>query len=193
LIGDVIGFGEFMRIPYGFFTGILLLTVPNSAYASGLKEFVESLYKQYAWVSVLSPAAASKFVALQDEKLLTLNKYFSRALSTAIHEDARCKGDTKEICKIDFDILFASQDVFVSDLTVSHEVAGAVSVCFRTIDAKKCLRIEAIQSANGWRITDIVYLLKGSTLTNLLGLESRTAVDQPKGNMSTKSNRFSNQ
>ncbi len=177
-----------MRTPYGFITTLLFLMTPNFSYAFGLKEFVESLYKQYAWVSVLSPAAASKFVVLQDEKLPTLNKYFSKALSSAIHEDARCRWVTREICKIDFDILFASQDVVATDLTVSDEVSGVVSVCFRTVDAKKCLRIEASQDVDGWRIADIIYPLEDHSLTKVLGLKSHAVVGGSRGTIPAQAN-----
>jgi hypothetical protein len=150
---------------------LLLFATPKLVFASSLTDFVLNVYKQYSWVSVMAPSASSKFVALQDEKLVTLEKYFSKTLSSAIYADGICKRTTKEICKIDFDILFASQDVFASDLVVTNELAGSVSVCFKIINGAKCLRIEAHAKASDWRISNIVYSPEEYSLASILGIK----------------------
>ena len=94
-----------------------ILFLPASTTIAGehsksLIETVKLLYKRYSYEH--KPADTQ----LKDERLDVLEDFFVRDLAAAIKADSDCADTTGEICKIDFDILFDSQDSEASNVVI---------------------------------------------------------------------------
>jgi len=121
-------------------------------------ELVAKLYRQFAWEALMNdPGKAVDFL---DQPKAVLESYFEPKLAALILADRACAAATKEICKLDFAPLWASQDPSATDLRV---VAGSrpesVRVEFRHPgdDQQTVLIFELSPSSAGLRIKDIQY------------------------------------
>lgn len=143
-----------------------------------LSKLVSGMYARYAWVAVYSTASPPNAVPLALANRAELQATFVPDLAKAIWEDAQCAAKRGEICTLDFDILFDSQDPSASELTVQDDAQGAgVRACFKVADgARKCLSFVGASVHGAARVADIVYPGQRS-LRHLLGL---TAQPVPK-------------
>ncbi len=110
-----------------------------------------------------------KTVNAEDGKVLS--KYFSAELSKAISDDNKCVAKNGEFCKLDYDILFDSQDPVITDLNILGCGSECVKVCFKEIEKKKCITVNGQSNAGATRITDFVYE-DGRSLRKSLGLKN---------------------
>jgi hypothetical protein len=97
-------------------------------------------------------------------------------LSTLIALDAACAAQTREICKLDFDPIFASQDPNAADVVIKSLNPNKVRVEYNYPSSQQKIRLDyqLAQIAGRWRITDITYVsLGGPTLKTLLGGKPR--------------------
>lgn len=119
---------------------------------------VASLYKNYAWQAFTSQPELFGD-RLGSENQATLEQYFSPDLAKLLVEDAACEARTKEMCHLDFDPLFDSQDPRVTDLDVTNLSPGKVRVQFKDPVTDVVTRIEfkLVLVGNRWRIADIIY------------------------------------
>jgi len=136
-----------------FWTTGVLAAQPESE-----TKVVARLYKDYAW-QALSTQSELFGEGLRGESKATLEKYFAPDLAKVLVEDTACEIRTRELCNLDFDPLFDSQDPRVTDLDVARLSPGKVRVQFKDPVTDETTRIEfKLIMANGkWRITDIVY------------------------------------
>ncbi|QWT22150.1 hypothetical protein KPL74_09095 [Bacillus sp. NP157] len=153
---------------------------PNPARTKGppasATSLVARLYQAYAW-EALSPADALTSnlfgPGLADQPVTELGKYFDPSLASAIAADADCvKKHEGEICNLDFDILFASQDPAASDMTIADGGQGKVLVTYTypSNGQKVHLVYHTGNTSLGVRITDIVYRdMDNQSLRSLLG------------------------
>lgn len=143
--------------------------------ASSLQSLVAASYKEYAWTVVFGVDNTSRsFTSLSQESLVKLKRIFTDELALAVFNDAQCTRKTKEICALDFDILFDSQDPDVRDLTIQSKTAQSVEVCFIEQNAsRRCLELvgASANGKSGVRIYDIKYDKAGRTLRTTLKLK----------------------
>jgi hypothetical protein len=140
---------------------------------SSLKAIVEDAYKRYAWVSVFSmEKQGANGLPLKQETLSKLQEFFSHDLAAALRADSECSRKTGEICALDFDILFDSQDPEATDLVVTPVQKGRAEVCFNDqAKHRTCLLYVGVVEGGLPRIGDVVYS-DGRSLRQLLGLKT---------------------
>jgi hypothetical protein len=132
-----------------------------SAYAAQSEseaKVVARLYQDYAWQAMATqPDLFGEGLASASKN--RLEHYFAPELAHLLVEDSSCEAKNHEICNLDFDLLFDSQDPRVTDLEVTRLGPGRVRVHFNDpVTDKKTLIEFKLTLANGkWRITDIVY------------------------------------
>jgi hypothetical protein len=121
-------------------------------------EVVARLYKDYAW-QAFSTQSDLFGEGLGGESKATLQKYLTPDLAKLLVEDTACEIRTRELCNLDFDLLFDSQDPRITDLEVARLSPGNVRVQFKDPVTDKTTRIEykLVMVSGKWRITDIIY------------------------------------
>lgn len=132
---------------------------------------VARLYKDFAWQAIVSipdqsketKDAFGKEFARQNEGIL--QKYLDPTLSSLVVRDAKCTAKTREICNLDFDPIFASQDPSAVDLVVKSLAPGKVSVEYKYPSSGEKIKLEFRVAiiAGKWKITDIIYKNMGNT------------------------------
>jgi hypothetical protein len=157
---------------------IALLSLPSlSAGRDSGTAVVARLYKDFAWqafVSIDSNKEANAVFGkdLADQPRSVLEQYFDQTLSSLIARDADCAAKTREICKLDFDPIFASQDPSAADLVITSLKRDKVRVEYTHPSSQEKIRLDyqVAKIAGQWRITDITYpSLGGPSLRSLLG------------------------
>ncbi len=152
------------------------LFTPTTCFSSEnrLATLVSRVYQSYAWVAVFSISPPRNALPLAQASREELRGIFSPELAQAIWADAQCAQKRGEICLLDFEILFDSQDPSAVELTVrpgSH--AGEVIACFKDIEGtQKCLTFLGKAVGRSTRVTDIIYPGHQS-LRQVLGLPSK--------------------
>jgi hypothetical protein len=127
---------------------------------------VSRLYRDFAWEAVL---AQPEGLSLAQQPKAVLQRYFTPKLASALAADAACASRRREICRLDFLPLWASQDPSAQDLTVAQAGPGLVKVTFATPSSKQAtvLQLNVVPTKAGWRVADIVYP-SGPSLAALL-------------------------
>lgn len=158
------------------FALIACLTFSSASVAASKNEasVVTELYRAYAWeavVSVTYDETSPRLRHLADEKGAVLRQYFSPELTALLVADSECKVRTREICKLDFVPIFASQDPAAMDLSIKRIGPGSVKVSFTYPSSQEKIQIDyKVRLVGGkWLITDIVYPgLSNTSLRKLL-------------------------
>jgi hypothetical protein len=141
-------------------TAALALCINGSYAARPATEakVVATLYQDYAWQAITTQSDLfGEGLASASES--RLSRYFSPELAKLLVADSACQAKAREICNLDFDILFDSQDPRVADLDLQRVAPGRVHVRFTDPVTDKKTHIDfRLATVNGdWRITDIVY------------------------------------
>ncbi len=123
------------------------------------KGVVEKLYQDYAWVVLMDN---SDLVGLADQPEIELSKYFTASLSSLISKDHKCAEETQDVCNLDFDPIYDSQDPSGTHQLRIEQMnhASEVRVTFLprwSSPAVTELRFKMIDTPTGWRIDDIYY------------------------------------
>jgi hypothetical protein len=144
----------------------------NAAPSTGLKVLVEDLYERYEWEA--APENHDKIVygiTLHNEKLVTLQEYFSNDLASAIWKDTEASIKSGDLGEIDFVIIYDSQDPYVQKLKVTSLDEMRVEVCFQNYGSvDHCLIYKGEKKGSSYRIRDIIYLRHGGSLRQMLSL-----------------------
>lgn len=126
---------------------------------------VVGLYKDFAWSAMFAPDKQVDAIvgpSLMAQSRAVLARYFEPDLTRLLLKDAACwrAGLDGGTCRLDFDLLFASQDPAAGDMSFTSEPGDQVRVSFRypSNGQKIELRYLMKKTAAGWRIHDIVYL-----------------------------------
>jgi hypothetical protein len=160
-----------------FALSIALLSLPSLAAGRETgASLVARLYKDFAWqalVSIDSVKEANDVFGkdLAHQPSSVLGQYFDQTLSSLIARDADCAAKTREICKLDFDPIFASQDPSAADLVIKSLKPDKVRVEYSYPSSQEKIRLDykVAEIAGKWRITDITYLsLGGTSLRSIL-------------------------
>jgi hypothetical protein len=120
---------------------------------------VVRLYKDFAWQALASqPELFGEDLPHQPESIL--RKYFTPKLAKLLVQDAACQRRTQEICKLDFDVLFDSQDPRVTDLEIRLDGKHHVTVDYTDpVSGQKTLIQFAMEQVDGtWKIGDVTYM-----------------------------------
>ena len=119
---------------------------------------VGSLYKAFAW-QVLSNSNNIFGKPLTQQEGTILRRYFDQELASLLLKDRECAKASGEICNLDFDPIFASQDPAAVDLSIRAASNSMVSVEFTYPSNGEKVRLEyqLTKSQAGWRIGDIRY------------------------------------
>lgn len=119
---------------------------------------VANLYKAFAW-QALSNANDIFGKPLSQQERPILQRYFDEELASLLVEDRQCIGQTGEICNVDFDPIFASQDPAAIALSIRSAPNDIVAVEFTYPSSGEKVRLEyqLAKSQAGWRISDIRY------------------------------------
>lgn len=131
---------------------------------------VASLYKAFAWMTLSSSEHLFGKPLVQQEATV-LRRYFDAALTASIIEDRRCIEKSAEICNLDFDPIFATQDPGATDFSIHPKSDGVVAVEFTYPSSRERIRLEyrMVQTEGTWRIADIWYPgLSDSSLKQIL-------------------------
>jgi len=153
----------------------IAVVICGTAKAESAKSTVARLYKDFAWQALSSQSELFGDV-LANQKKSVLERYFSPDLAALFVQDASCQAKTKEICNLDFDPLFASQDPSVADLEIGDATANTVPVEFKSpaSNAKVKLEFKVTMITGTWKINDIVYTdMNKASLRKILSKSSR--------------------
>jgi hypothetical protein len=144
----------------------------SPALAEPLPDLVRKTYVQYAWVTLFSdPAIEAKYKQLSKENLTHLRAIFVPDLALAIYQDSRCVIQSGEICNLDSDILFSSQDPLAHDLVITSSGKNSATACFLAQQGRRrCFEFEGKMSGGKMLIYDIKYDQEGHTLRSMLSM-----------------------
>lgn len=132
---------------------------------------VASLYRNFSWEALVSDSALFGG-GLVDQTEPTLSQFFDRGLAKLIADDAACQRRKHAFCKLDFDILFHSQDPRIVDLRIEAGGVDTVEVKFKdpVTDKETFIAYTVTRTSHGWRISDVRYKNPGpESLRTLLG------------------------
>jgi len=145
--------------------GVISLALPilaTPAAASRLPDervvIVRNLYKVVAWQALSNSDNVFGKPLLQQEGSV-LRRYFDLELASLLVKDRYCIAQTGEICNLDFDPIFASQDPAAADLSIRSAPNDMVAVEFTYPSSGEKVRLEyrMAKTQAGWRISDIRY------------------------------------
>lgn len=127
--------------------------------AVSAKEPVVKLYRDYAWVVLIDDPGLQ---GLSTRSQKELSKYFTPSLASLLEKDRKCVEETREICSLDFDPIYDSQDpdgahqLRVEPMNVDHVVRVTFSPRGSSPEITE-LKFKMVDTSSGWRIDDIVY------------------------------------
>jgi hypothetical protein len=153
----------------------LAVAICGTARAESAKSVVARLYKDFAWQALSSQSELFGDV-LANQKKAVLERYFSPDLAALLLQDAACQAKTREICNLDFDPIFASQDPSVTDLEIGDAKSNTVPVEFKSPASNDAVRVNFKMTMVGgaWKISDITYnSMKQTSLKKLLSKTSQ--------------------
>ncbi|WP_139382609.1 CHAP domain-containing protein [Luteibacter sp. 22Crub2.1] len=129
----------------------------------GAVQAVAHLYRDHAWEAMASssgPTDTSFGPPIAQAPRRVLEQYFEKHLVDLLELDSRCVDKHKgDVCNLDFNILFSSQDPAATDLTVEATGTNHVMVSFTYPSNSEKIRIEylTVETPYGWRIKDIIF------------------------------------
>lgn len=154
--------------------------------ATGPVEVVTHLYRDHAWEAMASPSGLGDTgfgPPIAEAPRPVLGQYFEHRLVDLLLRDSSCQAKHEgEICNLDFNILFSSQDPAATDLAVEAVGHNRVRVSFTYPSNGEKIRIDylTVETSSGWRIKDIVYLNRNdSALVNILGRPTQSGAVAP--------------
>ena len=135
---------------------LVAITSPAHAAESSV-QVVARLYRNFAWEAVLAQPGAT---GLAQQPVSVLMQYFTPKLASALAEDAACAERRREVCALDFTLLWASQDPAAQDLYVTAgDGPSQVQVRFTYPSTRQVVQLtfRLVHTHSGWRVADIVY------------------------------------
>lgn len=130
---------------------------------------VARLYRDFAWEVVVAEPRADE-PGFIDQPARVLSKYLAPQLVRLLLADRACAAKREEICNLDFDPIWASQDPAATELKVRPgNKAGTVKVTFLYPGTAKPMDLlfELTQTPSGPRIRDVHYS-DGRSLVTIL-------------------------
>jgi len=162
LIGDLIG-GLCARWSILVLLSLSCTVHANNNSSSAASSTVYHLYRDYGWPALFqSSGEAERYLGkpIAEQSKEVLSKYFDPHLTQLFLNEADCNARSKgELCKLDFDPIFASQDDAAMDLVVKDAGSGNVDVQYTYPSSRQkiSLHFKLRNLSVGWRIYDIIY------------------------------------
>lgn len=125
---------------------------------------IYQLYRDFGWMALFAlEGKVARYLGgpIAKQSRSVLKKYFDPELTQLLLNEARCKAQRKgELCSLDFDPIFASQDPGATNLFIIAADPGTVLVRFTypSNGEKIQLKYQVKKHDLGWRIDDIIYL-----------------------------------
>lgn len=143
-------------------TAMLLTSQVCPAAPNNILAPVAAMYRNFAWEALTNDSELFGS-GLVNQPATVLSRYFDPQLSKMIADDAACQRRTESFCKIDFDILFDSQEPRIVDLTIASGAPGTVDVRFKdpVTDKQTLITYTVARQTAGWRISDVTYTRDG--------------------------------
>ena len=154
---------------YALIFSILLPMIKMPSMASNTEDnskqdqesIVYRVYKDFAWEAVFAQNGQENPVLgdpLVDQPVSILRKYFDPDLAKLLVKDAQC-ASSGQVCKLDFDPIFASQDNMVFDLRIHLIRSRVVETEYSLRPGGKIVRMlfKLKFTETGWIINDIIY------------------------------------
>lgn len=113
------------------------------------------LYYDYAWQAI---GLFNDMTGMEQQSLPELEKYFDKGLARLIRQDYERTRKTGEIGKLNFIIIFASQDAAATELEISPpDKKNVVKIRFTYPSNGQVIKLDykMVKTAAGWRIQDI--------------------------------------
>ena len=135
---------------------------------------VYRLYKEFAWEALFaSTDDAGKILGrpLLTQSREVLGKYFDDELVRLFLKESACVAKNPgELCKLEFNPIFASQDPAASELSITSANPRRVDVQFEYPSDHSKIRLSYVMglTPKGWRIVDIKYSDSDASLKDLL-------------------------
>jgi hypothetical protein len=152
----------------------VLICFPSSSSAISREyrnpeDVVAWLYRDFSWEVTMGDQYWQNGTLIEQPKEI-LSLYFSDEIVSLIIKDRACVKAKHELCSLDFDPIFVSQDPSAVDLEIiSADKSNTVHVRFRYACSQERVnvyfRIE--KTARGWRVSNITYG-NGKSLLNIL-------------------------
>ncbi len=133
------------------------------------EDVVAWVYRDFAFTTIMDYWKHSLLIEQPKE---TLSLYFTDELAELILKDRKCVRETHEICNLDFDPIFASQDPGAESLQIAPANKGNrihVQFTYPSNGEKITLVYEVQKTNRGWRIKDIIYKNRPSLRKLLTG------------------------
>ncbi|MBI5189805.1 MAG: DUF3828 domain-containing protein [Nitrospirae bacterium] len=122
------------------------------------EDVVTSLYRDFGWELKGFPRAEDLLVR---QPISVLKRYFTPKLAKLIVKDKQEEDRTKELGRLDFEILCGSQDPDgISNIRIARKTGtDIVAVLYDQNGGKDAMTMEfhTIYTRSGWRISDIHY------------------------------------
>jgi hypothetical protein len=138
----------------------------QAAGASGPLNIVARLYRDFAGIAVIDDPELAGEVLIEQPRAV-LARYFDETLVGLILKDRACVARTREVCNLDFDPLFESQDPVGSTVKIlPTRDPSVVSAKLRQFERPEVreLKFRLVNTAAGWRVSDIDYGADGTLL-----------------------------
>jgi hypothetical protein len=150
---------------------LLLLAPCAQARPGPSSDVVYRLYKDYAWEALFEDSGkiAGKPLLLQPRQVLA--RYFDATLVRLLLKEQACLArHVGEVCNLDFNPIFASQDPGATGLKIASSTQAQVEVQFTYPSDRSTVRLvyRMVQTRSGWRIQDIRYPASERWLSALL-------------------------
>lgn len=162
----------------------VLLVILFSSFATGAiaiekvtkyekpEDVVIILYHDFGWEAQYPEKYKDK-VLLIDQPFKVLEQYFSQKLASLIYNDRKQEIKTHELGRIDFVLLFGSQDPDgINNIRIKQKSDKVVSVLYDQNGEKDVMVLiyEIINTKNGYRIGNINYKTRNSNAFSDPGL-----------------------
>ena len=166
--GGVLLRNGYQKLGKSLFSLVLLCLCSLTATAASpapTERLINGLYKEFGCPgpSVSTPQCdipeADQRKAVTEQSRATLRRYFDTSLVALLEKEQQCIIKTQEICNLDFDLLYASQDPDAADLRIKAAAPNKVIVSFRYPSNGERITIQylLVQTRNGPRINDVIY------------------------------------
>jgi hypothetical protein len=147
---------------------LLILTVsiclPSLSYANSREykkpeEVVAWLYRDFSWEVTMGDQYWQNGTLIEQPREV-LSQYFSDEMVSLIIKERACVKAKHELCNLNFDPIFVSQDPSAVDLEISHaDKSNTVHVRFRYACSQERVNLyfKIEKTARGWRVSNITY------------------------------------
>lgn len=150
---------------------MLLLAPCAHAQAGQSSDVVYLLYKDYAWEALFEDSGKVAGKPLLSQPRRVLARYFDDTLVRLLLKEQACLAQhTGEVCNLDFNPIFASQDPGAAGLKIESSTPAQVEVQFIHPSDRSTVRLvyRMVHTRSGWRIDDIRYPGTKTSLKSLL-------------------------